>query len=378
MTAVNTAAANGIKIAYATYGDPSAPPLLAIHGLGAQMTDYPPAFVDGLVGAGFYVVTFDNRDVGESTWLDEAGVPDLGALMADPAPPVPYHLADMAADAAGLLDALGIDDAHVLGVSMGGMIAQQFAIDFPARIRSLTSIMSTPGPAAGPPTPEAMAALLVEPVMERDAAIEQSLAGSRIIASPEFPFDEAGMRDRAEQHFDRGHHPAGAGRQLAAILTSPDRTVALAGVRRPDAGRPRGGRPAGHPARRRGDGCGRAWCRAMGRRRNGARPSGRRAPRAVRPPGGAAGPGRLTLPRYWGRSTRGAGSQIGSDRGRRRRADPEDGLVQHLPRHRPEERGAAQGEDPTVAAGQPVAGTERFGAIPTIGELRRVPASEPP
>ena len=233
MTAVNTAAANGIKIAYATYGDASAPPLLAIHGLGAQMTDFPPAFVDGLVDAGFYVVTFDNRDVGESTWLDEAGVPDIGALMADPAAPVPYPLADMAADAAGLLDALGIDDAHVLGVSMGGMIAQQFAIDFPSRTRSLTSIMSTPGPAAGPPTPEAMAALLVAPVMERDAAIEQSLAGSRIIASPGFPFDEAGMRARAEQHFDRGHHPAGAGRQLAAILTSPDRTVALAGVRVP-------------------------------------------------------------------------------------------------------------------------------------------------
>ncbi|HEY5108639.1 MAG TPA: alpha/beta hydrolase [Acidimicrobiales bacterium] len=228
-----TTAANGIKIAYATHGDPSAPPLLAIHGLGAQMTDFPPDLVDGLVGAGFHLIAFDNRDQGETTWFDEAGQPDIAALLGDPDSPVPYLLADMAADAAGLLDALGIDTAHVLGVSMGGMIAQQFAIDFPHRVRTLTSIMSTPGPTTGPPEPEAMAALLVEPVMERDAAIEQSLTGSRVIASPAFPFDEAGMRTRAEIHFDRGHHPVGTARQLAAVLASPDRTEALGRVTAP-------------------------------------------------------------------------------------------------------------------------------------------------
>ena len=228
-----TTTANGIEIAYATYGDPSSPPLLAIHGLGAQMTDFPPAFIDGMVESGYFLITFDNRDQGRSTWMDEAGQPDIAALLGDPDSPVPYLLADMAADAAGLLDALGIEDAHVLGVSMGGMIAQQFAIDYPDRVRSLTSIMSTPGPTIGPPTPEAMEALLVAPVTEREAAIEQSLAGSRVIASTGFPFDEIGMRARAEVHFDRGHHPAGTARQLAAILASPDRTAALAGVTAP-------------------------------------------------------------------------------------------------------------------------------------------------
>ena len=225
-----TTPANGIDIAYATHGDPSSPPLLTIHGLGAQMTDWPPAFVDGLVDAGYFVITFDNRDQGRSTWFDEAGVPDVGALLLDPTTPVPYLLADMAADAAGLLDALGVGSAHVLGASMGGMIAQQFAIDHPDRTRSLTSIMSTPGPTTGPPTPEAMAALLVEPAEGRDAVIDQSIEVSRVLSSPGFPFDEAGTRERAALHYDRGNHPDGTVRQLVAILASPDRADRLAGV----------------------------------------------------------------------------------------------------------------------------------------------------
>ena len=225
-----TTNANGIEIAYSTHGDPEAPPLLAIHGLGAQMTDFPPSFVEGLVDVGFHLITFDNRDQGETTWLDDAGAPDIGALFGDSGARVPYLLSDMAADAAGLLDALGLTSVHILGVSMGGMIAQQFAIDFPRRVRTLTSVMSTPGPTTGPPTPEAMAALLVAPAEGRHAAIEQSLAGSRVIASPGFPFDEVGMRARAEIHYDRGYHPAGTARQLAAILASPDRAVALGAV----------------------------------------------------------------------------------------------------------------------------------------------------
>ena len=226
-------AANGIELTYETHGDPTAPALLAIHGLGAQMTDWRPGVVEGFVDQGYHVVTFDNRDVGESTWFDDAGEPDIGALLGDPGTPVPYLLSDMAADAAGLLDSMGLASAHILGVSMGGMIAQQFAIDFPHRVRTLTSIMSTPGPTTGPPTPAAMAALLVAPAEGRDAAIEQSLAGSRVIASPGFPFDEVGMRARAETHYDRGHHPVGTARQFAAILASLDRAVALGDVRVP-------------------------------------------------------------------------------------------------------------------------------------------------
>ena len=225
-----TTAANGIELTYESHGDPSAPTLLTIHGLGAQLTDWRPGFAEGFVDQGFHVVAFDNRDVGRSTWFDDAGEPELGALLADPSVPVPYLVADMAADAVGLLDALGIGRAHILGVSMGGMIAQQVAIDFPDRTRSLTSIMSTPSPRVGPPTPEASAALLVAPAEGREAVIEQSVAGSRVVASPGFPFDEAGLRARAGVHYDRGHHPVGAARQLAAILASPDRTEGLHGV----------------------------------------------------------------------------------------------------------------------------------------------------
>ena len=228
-----TTTSNGIELTYETFGDPAATPLLTIHGLGAQMTDWSPGFTQGFVDQGYYVITFDNRDQGGSTWFDDAGEPDIGALLGDPSVSVPYLLSDMADDAAGLLDSLGVERAHVLGVSMGGMIAQQFAIDHPERTITLTSIMSTPGPTHGPPTPEAMGALLVAPADGREAAIEQSIQGTRVISSPGFPFDEVGVRERAALHYDRGYHPAGTLRQLAAILASPDRSVALGGVNVP-------------------------------------------------------------------------------------------------------------------------------------------------
>jgi pimeloyl-ACP methyl ester carboxylesterase len=228
-----TTTANGIEVAYATHGDPDSPPLLTIHGLGAQMTDWPAGFVEGFVDQGFRVITFDNRDQGESTWLDDAGEPDLAALVLGTGATAPYLLADMAADAVGLLDALGIERAHVLGVSMGGMIAQQLAVDHPGRVLTLTSVMSTPSPAVGQPTPEAVQALMVAPAVGREAAIEQSVAGSRVIGSPGFPFDEAAVRARAVTHYDRGYHPVGTQRQLAAILTSPDRTEGLGRLRMP-------------------------------------------------------------------------------------------------------------------------------------------------
>jgi pimeloyl-ACP methyl ester carboxylesterase len=228
-----TIASNGITLAYETLGDPSGEPLLLIHGLGAQMTDWPDYALAGLVDQGFHVVMFDNRDVGASTWLDELGEPDVAALLFGTGGSAPYLLSDMAADAAGLLEGLGIGSAHVLGVSMGGMIAQQFAIDHPGATRTLTSIMSTPDPSVSPPADEAIGALMAPAVEEREAAIEQSIATTRIIASPGFPFDEAGVRARAEVHFDRGHHPVGAVRQLAAILASPDRRPGLAGLEMP-------------------------------------------------------------------------------------------------------------------------------------------------
>ena len=227
---VATIASNGITLTYETTGDPSGEPLLLIHGLGAQMTDWPDYVLSGLVDRGFFVISFDNRDVGQSTWFDEHGEPDVAGLLFGTGGSAPYLLADMAADAAGLLAALGIESAHILGVSMGGMIAQQFAIDFPSATRTLTSIMSTPDPAVSPPADEAVGALMAPPVAEREAAIEQSIVTSRVIASPGFAFDEQGIRARAEVHFDRGFHPQGTTRQLAAILASPDRRPGLAGL----------------------------------------------------------------------------------------------------------------------------------------------------
>ena len=139
-----TATANGITIEYETFGDPAAPPVLLIMGFAGQLTLWDPGFCADLADAGFYVIRYDNRDVGLSTWLDDTGEPDLLALLGGDAS-APYSIADMAADAAGLLDALGLDAAHIVGVSMGGMIAQAFAIDHPARVRTLTSIMSSTG-----------------------------------------------------------------------------------------------------------------------------------------------------------------------------------------------------------------------------------------
>lgn len=227
---MTTLQGNGITIDVEHVGDPGGHPMLCIHGLGAQRTDWPTMVLDELTGRGFRVTTFDNRDQGLSTWFDEAGEPDMLALLSGEPAEVPYLLADMAADAAAVIEASYDGPVHVVGVSMGGMIAQQLIIDRPDLVRTLTSIMSTPSTAVGQPTPEATAALLVAAPEDRAAAIEQSIATSRVIAAPGFPFDEEGIRSRAEVHFDRGHHPVGTVRQLAAILASPDRRPGLATV----------------------------------------------------------------------------------------------------------------------------------------------------
>ena len=229
-----TAKANGIELEYDVLGDPADPAMLLIMGLGAQLTDWPQEFCERLAGRGFRVIRFDNRDSGLSGGLDELGVPDLKALAGGDTRTVPYLLADMAADAAGLLDALEVERAHVVGVSLGGMIAQQLALDFPGRVRSLCSIMSTTGDrAVGRPTPEA-AALLARPAApSRDDAIANAVAVSRTIGSPGFPGDPDELLRRATAKVDRAYRPAGTARQYAAILASPDRTARLAEVRVP-------------------------------------------------------------------------------------------------------------------------------------------------
>ncbi len=178
---MSSAQANGITIEFDTFGDPNSPPVLLIMGLGVQMTLWDPEFCQSIADRGYYVIRFDNRDVGLSSSFDDTGVDDLGEVMSGKVS-APYALTDMAADAAGLLDALGISSAHIVGASMGGMIAQTFAIAYPEKTRSLTSIMSTTGdPEVGQASPEALGALLGPAPTTRDEAIDwlSGLPGGR-------------------------------------------------------------------------------------------------------------------------------------------------------------------------------------------------------
>jgi pimeloyl-ACP methyl ester carboxylesterase len=228
-----TARVNGIDLHYDILGGPDGPPMLLIMGLGAQLIDWPDEFCAALAGRGYRVIRFDNRDAGLSGGAD-GGSPDLAAVLAGDFRTVPYRLADLAADAAGLLDALGIEAVHVVGASMGGMIAQQLALDFPGRVRSLCSIMSTTGDrSVGRPTPEAAAVLTRPGAPNRDDAIADAVAVSRTIGSPGFPADPAELLRRATAKVDRAYRPAGRARQYAAILASPDRTDRLREVRVP-------------------------------------------------------------------------------------------------------------------------------------------------
>jgi pimeloyl-ACP methyl ester carboxylesterase len=232
------ARANGIDIEYEEFGSPSGRPLLLIMGLGGQMILWREDFCAQLAARGHRVIRFDNRDVGKSARFDHLGVPDVtlavtAALSRQPVS-APYLLRDMAADAAGLLAALHIDSAHVVGASMGGMIAQTMAIEHPARLRSLTSIMSTTGnPGLPPPKAEALGALLAPPPTNREESIARAVWIFRTIGSPGFPFDEAEVRQLAARSYDRGFNPGGVVRQLAAILASGSRKEALRAVRVP-------------------------------------------------------------------------------------------------------------------------------------------------
>lgn len=236
------ARANGIEIEYETFGPaPSAEgaePLLLVMGLGAQMVGWTEEFCGHLVERGHCVIRFDNRDVGLSTKFDDAEYDGAAQALAKATQGQPvktaYELHDMAADAAGLLAALDLPRAHVVGASMGGMIAQVLAIDFPERAATLTSIMSHTGePNLPPPSPEAMRVLMTPAAAERDAVIAQALDTWKVIGSPGFPFDEPRIRERAARSFDRCHHPAGAERQLVAIAAAPGRRAALGRLRTP-------------------------------------------------------------------------------------------------------------------------------------------------
>ena len=232
-------AANGVTLEYETYGNPAHPPLLLIMGLGAQLTLWPIELVDALVARGYRVIRYDNRDIGLSTKFTAAGVPDLPAvmmaMMSGKPPALPYTLTDMADDAAALLTALGIDRAHIVGASMGGMIAQLVAINHADRVASLTSIMSTTGnPTLPPAKPEAMAALMERPTTaELIDVLALGLRISRAIGSPGYPAPEDRLRTRIERDFRRSFHPTGAGRQMAAIMADGDRRERLKAVTAP-------------------------------------------------------------------------------------------------------------------------------------------------
>jgi pimeloyl-ACP methyl ester carboxylesterase len=234
------ARANGITITWDSFGADDAPPVLLIMGLGAQMTRWAPAFCETIAAKGFRVIRFDNRDAGLSTHLIEAGAPDLAAVAAavreGRKPDVPYTLSDMAADAAGLLDALGIERAHIVGASMGGMIAQHVAAEHPHRTLSLTSIMSTTGnPELPRATPEAMAVLSNRPPhpSDEEAYLKHSVASARVTGSPAYPADEAVLRANLLADVKRCYEPTGFARQWAAVTASGDWRAKLKSITAP-------------------------------------------------------------------------------------------------------------------------------------------------
>jgi pimeloyl-ACP methyl ester carboxylesterase len=227
--------ANGIQIEYETFGDPSAPPLLLIMGLGGQLIHWGQGFCEQLTAKGHFVIRYDNRDCGLSTKFEEAGLPDIAQLynklFRGKALKAPYTLNDLADDAAGLLDALDIDKAHICGASMGGMIAQTLAIRHPQRVSSLISIYSTTGnPELPQMQPEAMEVLMTPPPSERRAYIEYNTSAMRVLAGDGFPFDEGFIRDISARAFDRAFYPQGVGRQMAAAMAQENRKDTLASL----------------------------------------------------------------------------------------------------------------------------------------------------
>ncbi|MGB3739212.1 MAG: alpha/beta hydrolase [Pontixanthobacter sp.] len=231
--------ANDIALHYEDHGDPAHPVMLLIMGFGAQLTLWPIEFVDALVARGFRVIRYDNRDVGLSQKFDGVKAPGpvkltlMGKI--GMTPNVPYTLADMADDGAGLMDALGIERAHIVGASMGGMIAQHFAARHSGKTLSLTTVFSTTGnPKLPAASKEAMKALITRPAsMEEDALVAHGIALRRAIASPGFPLDEVRLADGVRETVRRSSYPEGAGRHLAAIMADGDRRTMLKDISAP-------------------------------------------------------------------------------------------------------------------------------------------------
>lgn len=230
---------NGISIEYETHGAADGVPLLLIMGLGAQLTRWPPGLVDRLVAKGFYVMRFDNRDVGLSQKF--TGAPTIeavvGALMQGKKPDIPYTLDDMAADAIGVLDQLGVKRAHVAGASMGGMIGQLVAANYTDRVLSFTAIFTTTGnPSLPPAKPEAMAVLTTrapDPNVNIDAYLDQMVKNAYTIGSPAYPPDAKILRERLLADVRRSYEPLGVARQIAAVVACGDRRAKAAAIKAP-------------------------------------------------------------------------------------------------------------------------------------------------
>jgi pimeloyl-ACP methyl ester carboxylesterase len=219
-----------VDIAYQRHGDPRHPTLLLVMGLAGQMVHWPLGLVDAFTRRKLHVVRFDNRDAGRSTHFNAAPRADLPAVRAGDLSTVSYRLTDFAADTVGLLDALDIRAAHLLGASLGGAIAQTMAIEHPARVLSLTSIMSSSGdPRVGQAHAEVMAPVFgVPPVHTREEVMARAVRISGIIGSPGFPADPGDVAARAGLAFDRDHDPSAIQRQAAALVASGERTAQLA------------------------------------------------------------------------------------------------------------------------------------------------------
>ncbi|WP_018502129.1 alpha/beta fold hydrolase [Parafrankia discariae] len=224
---------NGLELAVEVHGDPDGLPLVLVSGMGQHLVGWHPDLLASMVRRGYRVIVFDNRDVGYSTQLDWHGPPDLLAIVNGRTELAPYRLEDLAADTLGLMDVLELESAHVLGVSLGGMVAQILALASPERVRSITSVMSHPGDPTVKPSDEAVDLLLRPSPTNLAEFIVAAEESARVIGSPEFPLDVEWLRTRSAVLWERRQNPAGVARQLAAVLVASDRTEALRALRVP-------------------------------------------------------------------------------------------------------------------------------------------------